>query len=72
MPKFGLHIEYTVRTLEEVFKNLKRTLQKPYKSFTRTLQELFKNIGMPKFDLHIEYVGFNSWLFKQKLVIQFF
>jgi hypothetical protein len=47
MPKFGLLIEYIVRTL----------------------QEIFKNIGMPKFDLHIEYAGVNSWLFQQKLVI---
>jgi hypothetical protein len=40
MKKFGLKIEYNVRTL----------------------QELFKNIGMTKFDLYIDYrvsiVGF--------------
>jgi hypothetical protein len=43
MPKFGILIKCTVRSL----------------------QELFKKIGMPKFDLHIEHVVVNSWLFKQ-------
>jgi hypothetical protein len=47
MPKFGLLIEYTLRTL----------------------QELFKNFEMPKFDLHIQHVCVNSWLFCNCIIV---
>jgi hypothetical protein len=47
MLKFGFHIEYTVRTLQQLYKSLARTLQELYKNLTITLQKYWNAQVLP-------------------------
>jgi hypothetical protein len=38
MLKFSFHIEYTVKTLQQLYKSLARALQEPYKNFTKIFE----------------------------------